>query len=78
VTVEFRVDQIGREVLARVLEVVVDLREQVVELASRPVRCALLRRQVDAFEHVLDELAEPRPSSGGKPSMSAMTRMGMC
>ena len=58
--VELRVDQVGGEVVTRVVQVVVDLREQVVEQPCDPLD-ALVRRQVDAFEQVLDELAELRP-----------------
>ncbi len=57
--VQLGVDEVRREVLARVVEVVADLREQVVEQLPH-ARDALLRRQVDAFERVLDELTEPR------------------
>ncbi len=64
--VELRVDQVGREVVTRVAQVVLDLREQVVEQRRHP-RGALLGRQVDAFQRVLDELGEPRRVLRGKP-----------
>src|SRR5262249_17400990 len=57
--VEFRVDQVGCEVLPRVAEVVLNLREQVVEQRRLP-REALFRWQVDALQRVLDELTELR------------------
>ena len=64
--VEFRVDQIGREVLARVVQVVVDLREQVVDQRAHPGH-PFLGRQVDPFERVLDELAELGSVLGREP-----------
>jgi hypothetical protein len=57
--------------------VLVDLVEQVVEDPADAVE-ALLGRQVDAFEQVLDELTELGSVLRRKPSMSAMTRIGMC
>ena len=58
--VDLGVDEVGGEVVARVVEVVVDLLEQVVEQPLHPLD-AVLGRQVDALEHALHELAEPRP-----------------
>ena len=59
-TVQFGVDQVAREVLTGVFEVVGDLRPQVVEQPADPLD-ALVRRPVDALEQVLDELTELRP-----------------
>ena len=56
---------------------VVDLREQVVEQPADPFD-ALVGQQLDPLEQVLDELTELRAAIGRKPSMSAITRMGMC
>jgi hypothetical protein len=65
-TLEFRVDQVGREVVARVCEVVLNLREQVVEERRHPGQ-TLLRWQVDAFQGVFHELAELRRVLRGEP-----------
>ena len=58
--VKLRVDQVAREVLARAIEVLVDLREEVLP-HPRNALDAFIGRQVDALEQVLDELAELRP-----------------
>jgi hypothetical protein len=60
VTVQFGVDQVAGEVLARVLEVVAYLCLQVVEQPADPLD-AFLRRPVDALQQVLDELPELWP-----------------
>ena len=63
--VQLRVDEVAGEVPTRVVEMLVDLREEVFK-HPRDALDALIRRQVDALQQVLDELAELRPVLRGE------------
>jgi hypothetical protein len=65
-TLEFGVDEVGREIVTRVLEMVLDLGEQVAEERRHPGE-TLLRRQVDALQGAFYELTELRRVLRGEP-----------
>ncbi len=64
--IQLGVDQVGREVITRVIDVLADLVVEVVEEWTQAL-AALFRRQVDGAEHVLDELREQGRVLLGKP-----------
>ena len=78
--VELGFEQERREVVARLGEMLLDARVDVlVELAVVYLRLALLGRHVDVLEHHADEAAEDvGVLLRGSPSILAITRSGMC